>query len=123
MSTAGDEVELVTTGIRRESPEVTWMRVRIQRRGAEIGNLDYEACHTCHHVLLGEIGLIDPEQNKGIGRRVLESVRHDVAGYRWFITPAKRGSETFWQRMHQAHPGEYDTSHDAHPCRHILALL
>lgn len=123
MSTGDDGIELVTVGTRRESSEVTWTHVRIQRRGAEIGSLEYDACHTCQHVLLGEIGLIGPEQNKGIGRRVLESVRNDVAGYRWFITPAKRGSEMFWQRMRQTYPCEYNTVHDVHPCQHILALL
>lgn len=111
MSAAGDEIELVTTGHRRESPEVTWTKVRIQRGGAEIGGLDYQACHACWHVMLGEIGLIEPEQNQGIGRHVLESVRHDVAGYRWFITPIKRGSETFWQRMRQAYLGEHGAVH------------
>ncbi|MQA82389.1 MAG: hypothetical protein GEV10_28665 [Streptosporangiales bacterium] len=103
----------------RESNEVTRSSFRIYRDDQDIGGVDFWACRTCQYVLLGEIGLVEAEQNKGLGRRVLERLRNDLPGYRWYITLAKRGSETFWRRLRETHPGEYATG----ACPHIQASL
>lgn len=107
----GGGVVLVPTGQRWESPTVTWVSWRFRRSaadgGIEIGGVDYAACHLCRQVLLGEIGLVGGEQNQGLGRRGLEVLRADLFSYRWYITPPKPRSRTFWERLAQAHPGEY----------------
>lgn len=90
-----------------ESNEVTWENRHLYRDDIEIGSVDYWTCHTCRRVLLGEIGLIETEQRRGTGTRVLALLRQQLPGYSWCTTATKIGSEPFWARIRQAHPGEY----------------
>lgn len=94
-----------------ETTEVTWRRFTVHRStpGGErqIGSGDYWACHTCRYVLLGEIGFLDEEQRRGRGTRVLEHLRGEVMGYRWCLTPIKRASKPFWERLQEVYPGDY----------------
>ncbi|MDQ7802663.1 hypothetical protein Q5425_02895 [Amycolatopsis sp. A133] len=71
--------------------------------------------------MLGEIGLIDNEQRRRVGTRVLEHLRTPIPGYRWFITPEKTSSRPFSTGIRAAHPGEYLVGATKHAgCTHIL---
>jgi hypothetical protein len=71
--------------------------------------------------MLGEIGLVDTEQRRGIGARVLAQLRADLPGYRRFITPEKTASRPFWDRIRAVYPGEYLLSARQHVgCTHLL---
>lgn len=115
-----EDVELIAE-VRRDEPgsEVVWWSFRVYRGTRDIGGVDFWACRACHHVLLGEIGLVETEQNTGLGRWVVERLRQNQPGYRWSITAAKRGSQTFWQRLRETYTGEYGTG----SCPHIRKLL
>lgn len=81
---------------------------RIYRGHTEIGSIDYDLCPACRQILILEIGLLDTEQRRGIGTRVLAHLHTELAGYRWFITPEKLTSRQFWPRIRAAYPGDYD---------------
>ena len=80
---------------------------RIYRGDDEIGNVYYDSCAACRYVLLSEIGLVEIAHRRGIGTRVLAQLRAELPGYYWAITPEKRSSKPFWNRMRTIYPGEY----------------
>lgn len=70
--------------------------------------IDYQVCHSCRTVLLGELELVDDVQRHGIGSRVLARLRRDLPGYRWAITPEKPSAWPFWDAIRATHPGQND---------------
>jgi hypothetical protein len=103
----GDGVRLGPDHCRPENDEVTAHWRRIYRGDADIGGVDYDSCPACRCVRLGEIGLFEVEQGRGIGKRVLAQLRAELPGYHWGITPEKKASRPFWKRMRETYPGEY----------------
>ncbi|HEY3481140.1 MAG TPA: hypothetical protein VGL02_19790 [Streptomyces sp.] len=104
-----------------ETPQVTAFQHAIYRDDVHIGSVDYDACHACRCVVLGEIGLVDDEQRHGLGTRVLAELRRQLPGYRWFITPEKTSSRPFWVKLRAAYPGEYLLGARRHlGCEHLL---
>lgn len=104
-----------------ENEQVTTVQHTIYRDDVRIGSVDYDACHTCRCVMLGEIGLTDAEQRHGIGTNVLAALRRQLPGYRWFITPETTPSRPFWARIRATYPGEYLLGARPHAgCSHLL---
>lgn len=104
-----DGVQLGPDRCRAEIDEVTAHERRIYRGDDDIGGVDYDSCAACQYVRLGEIGLIEVEQRRGIGTCVLAQLRAELPGYHWAITPEKRSSNPFWNHMRTTYPGEYLT--------------
>jgi hypothetical protein len=71
----GDGVRLASGHRHAENAQVTAFQHTIYRDDVHIGSVDYDACHACRCVMLGEIGLVDDEQRHGIGTRVLAQLR------------------------------------------------
>jgi hypothetical protein len=101
----GDGVRLGPAHRQDDTPVTSSYVHRVYRGELEIGGIDYHTCHTCRTVMLGEIGLLDAEQRRGIGTRVLAQQREELPGYRWFITPEKPASRPFWARIRATYPG------------------
>ncbi|WP_409496827.1 hypothetical protein [Amycolatopsis sp. cmx-11-12] len=105
---------------RHNDARVSYCTHRIYRNGVEIGRVDYQICHTCKVVLLGEIRL-DRDRRRGIGTRVVGRLCRHLAGHRWAITPGKPGARPFWDRIRAAYPAEYlPCAHDQVGCSHLL---
>jgi hypothetical protein len=83
---------------------VTAHERRIYRGDDDIGGVDYDSCVACQYVRLGEIGLLEVEQRRGIGTCVLAQLRAELPGYHWAITPGKRSSRSFWNHMRTTTP-------------------
>lgn len=126
-----DEVRLAFSAGRAESDAVTEWCFQLYRsepaQGGtveqQIGSGDYRACSMCRWVQLGEIGLLDWEQRRGLGRRTMTHLRTRLPGYRWLLTPMKRASEPFWHRLQSTYPDEYYDGRDprGYPCHHMRA--
>ncbi|MFC9249988.1 hypothetical protein [Amycolatopsis thailandensis] len=116
----GDEVWLSPSQPGHDGETVTFHAHRIYRSGVEIGGVDYQVCHACRAVLLGELALADEEQRHGLGTRVLDRLRRDLPGYRWAITPEKPAARPFWDRIRATHPGEYGLGVRSFECAHLL---
>ncbi|RSD26420.1 hypothetical protein [Amycolatopsis eburnea] len=117
----GDGVRLSPGHSHVENAQVTAFEHKIYRDDVHIGSVDYDACHACRCVMLGEIGLVDNEQRRGIGTRVLAQLRTELPSYRWFITPEKTSSRPFWARIRATYPGEYLLGAREHlGCWHLL---
>lgn len=126
--TVRDDVRLTAGQVDHESDVVTWHKRWLYRNALEIGSVDFWACHTCRRALLGEIGIVEPEQRRGLGSRVLRLLRSQLEGYTWCTTAAKTGSEQFWARMRRDYPGEYYDHGDGgddlgRACAHIDTVM
>ncbi len=116
----GDEVWLNPSQTRHDGGTVTFHTHRIYRGAVEAGGIDYQVCHACRTVLLGELELAEQEQRHGIGSRVLDRLRRDLPGYRWSITPEKPAARPFWDRIRATHPGDYALGARQFGCSHLL---
>jgi hypothetical protein len=117
----GDGVRIAPAHRQDDTPTTSSFVHHIYRSDRDIGSVDYQACHTCRAVMLGEIGLVDDEQRRGIGTRVLARLREELPGYQWFITPEKTASRPFWAQIRVTYPGEYLLSASQHlGCTHLL---
>ncbi|MEU3625161.1 hypothetical protein BS329_20955 [Amycolatopsis coloradensis] len=60
---------------------VTFHAHRIYRGGAEVGGVDYQACHACRTALLGELELTHTDaRRRGMGTR-------SWTGFRGYLVP------------------------------------